>query len=197
MAEAQEASSTQLLTDSKQDQAAGVASTPTIYKGQFEASEQPPKGSGHLLKPEGAKVCCSSDGKIELLLCAAENDFLCLQAKPSLTVKNSPTIQKMQLSQKHAGSVLQKQPVKYSDTVSMGSVLQSLAGSGSSKKQPLKFGDTITLMNVYNNYMVVSANGRTFTGGYIGQNDRIRIVSPKGKSGQVWPLSSSPSRVSR
>jgi len=66
-----------------------------------------------------------------------------------------------------------------------GSVLQSLAGSGSSKKQPVKYGDTISLMNVYNNYMVVSANGRTFTGGYIGQNDRIRIVSPKGKSGQV------------
>ena len=72
-----------------------------------------------------------------------------------------------------------------------GSVLQSLAGSGSSKKQPVKYGDTISLMNVYNNYMVVSANGRTFTGGYIGQNDRIRIVSPKGKSGQVRPLSSS------
>merc|ERR1712110_751163 len=66
-----------------------------------------------------------------------------------------------------------------------GSVLQSLAGSGSSKKQPVKYGDTITLMNVYNNYMVVSANGRTFTGGYLGQNDRIRVVSPKGKSGQV------------
>merc|ERR1712072_672961 len=48
-----------------------------------------------------------------------------------------------------------------------GSVLQSLAGSGSSKKQPVKYGDTITLMNVYNNYMVVSANGRTFTGRYI------------------------------
>merc|ERR1711939_338583 len=63
-----------------------------------------------------------------------------------------------------------------------GSVFQSLA---STKKQPVKYGDTITLMNVYNNYMVVSANGRTFTGGYIGQNARIRIVSPKGKSGQV------------
>jgi uncharacterized membrane protein YjgN (DUF898 family) len=65
-----------------------------------------------------------------------------------------------------------------------GSVLQSLAAAGS-KKQPVKYGDTITLMNVYNNYMVVSANGRTFTGGYLGQNDRIRVVSPKGKSGQV------------
>jgi hypothetical protein len=62
-----------------------------------------------------------------------------------------------------------------------GSIMQSLA----TKKQPVKYGDTITLMNVYNNYMVVSANGRTFTGGYYGQNDRIRIVSPRGKSGQV------------
>jgi hypothetical protein len=62
-----------------------------------------------------------------------------------------------------------------------GSVMQSLA----TKKQPVKYGDTITLMNVYNNYMVVSANGRTFTGGYYGQNDRIRVVSPRGKSGQV------------
>merc|ERR1711990_300554 len=66
-----------------------------------------------------------------------------------------------------------------------GSVLQSLAGSGSSKKQPVKYGDTITLMNVYNNYMVVSANGRTFTGGYIGQNDQIKIVSPTGKKGGI------------
>jgi len=72
------ASSTQLLTESKQDQAAGVASTPTIFKGHFEASEQPPKDSRHLLKPEGAK------------------------AKPTLSIKNNPTIQKMQLSQKQA-----------------------------------------------------------------------------------------------
>ena len=36
---------------SSQDQAAGVLSTPTIFKGHFEASEHPPHGSRHLLKP--------------------------------------------------------------------------------------------------------------------------------------------------
>ena len=94
------ASSTQLLTESKQDQAAGVASTPTIFKGHFEASEQPPKDSRHLLKPEGAKVCALI-GKLDSF-CVARDDFLCLQAKPTLGIKNNPTIQKMRLSQKQA-----------------------------------------------------------------------------------------------
>jgi len=60
---------------------------------------------------------------------------------------------------------------------------QELAGS--SVRQPVRYGDTVTLQNVYNNYIVVSPNGRTYTGGYLGANDRIRVVSPDGKSGNV------------
>jgi len=51
--------------------------------------------------------------------------------------------------------------------------------------QPVRYGDTVTLMNVYNNYIVVDKNGRTFTGGYLGSNDHIRLVSPTGKAGQI------------
>merc|ERR1712070_597054 len=54
-----------------------------------------------------------------------------------------------------------------------------------SKKQMLKYGDTITLLNVYNNYLAVSPSGSTTTSGYLGANDRIRVVSPAGKSGEV------------
>jgi hypothetical protein len=65
-----------------------------------------------------------------------------------------------------------------------GADTEWLAASGS-KKQMVKYGDTITLMNVYNNYIAVSASGTVTTSGYLGQNDRVRIVSPAGKSGQV------------
>merc|ERR1712054_61097 len=53
------------------------------------------------------------------------------------------------------------------------------------KVKPVKYGDTVTLMNVYNNYLVVSLNGRTFTAGYLGKNDQIEIVSPTGKKGGI------------
>merc|ERR1712022_32007 len=63
---------------------------------------------------------------------------------------------------------------------------EELAAKGkkaAAKVKPVKYGDTVTLMNVYNNYMVVSLNGRTFTAGYLGKNDQIKIVSPTGKKG--------------
>jgi hypothetical protein len=62
---------------------------------------------------------------------------------------------------------------------------EELAKSSKAKLKPVKYGDTVTLMNVYNNYLVVSLNGRTFTAGYLGKNDQIKIVSPTGKKGGV------------
>merc|ERR1712139_628681 len=62
---------------------------------------------------------------------------------------------------------------------------QLAAKKGAAKVKAVKYGDTVTLMNVYNNYMVVSLNGRTFTAGYLGKNDQIKIVSPTGKKGGI------------
>jgi len=62
---------------------------------------------------------------------------------------------------------------------------EQLAAKAAAKVKAVKYGDTVTLMNVYNNYMVVSLNGRTFTAGYLGKNDQIKIVSPTGKKGGI------------
>lgn len=51
--------------------------------------------------------------------------------------------------------------------------------------EPLHFGDTVTLRNVYNNYIIVNLAGFVRSGGYLGQNDRVRIVSPKGQAGII------------
>merc|ERR1711975_193017 len=53
---------------------------------------------------------------------------------------------------------------------------EQLAAKAAAKVKAVKYGDTVTLMNVYNNYMVVSLNGRTFTAGYLGQNNRYFTV---------------------
>merc|ERR1712144_87351 len=75
-----------------------------------------------------------------------------------------------------------------SDYTSSAGDFEELAAKGkkaAAKVKPVKYGDTVTLMNVYNNYMVVSLNGRTFTAGYLGKNDQIKIVSPTGKKGGI------------
>merc|ERR1712072_440353 len=75
-----------------------------------------------------------------------------------------------------------------SDYTSSAGGFEELAAKGkkaAAKVKPVKYGDTVTLMNVYNNYMVVSLNGRTFTAGYLGKNDQIKIVSPTGKKGGI------------
>lgn len=59
------------------------------------------------------------------------------------------------------------------------------AAQKATKKQALHYGDTVTLRNVYNNYIIVNLAGFVRSGGYLGQNDRIRIVSPKGQSGII------------
>merc|ERR1712072_1275195 len=78
--------------------------------------------------------------------------------------------------------------VGISDYTSSAGDFEELAAKGkkaAAKVKPVKYGDTVTLMNVYNNYMVVSLNGRTFTAGYLGKNDQIKIVSPTGKKGGI------------
>ena len=63
-----------------------------------------------------------------------------------------------------------------SDYTSSAGDFEELAAKGkkaAAKVKPVKYGDTVTLMNVYNNYMVVSLNGRTFTAGYLGKNDQV------------------------
>merc|ERR1711998_186843 len=75
-----------------------------------------------------------------------------------------------------------------SDYTSSAGDFEDLAAKGkkaAAKVKPVKYGDTVTLMNVYNNYMVVSLNGRTFTAGYLDKNDQIKIVSPTGKKGGI------------
>jgi len=83
-----------------------------------------------------------------------------------------------------AVAVIAMTAVAVTQSVAFGGVTtQELAGS--TVRQTVRYGDTVSLQNVYNNYVVVSPNGRTYTGGYQGANDRIRIVSSDGKAGNV------------
>jgi len=51
----------------------------------------------------------------------------------------------------------------------------------------LKFGDSINLMNIFNEYIIVSPSGRTSAGGFDSyhSNNVLKILSPKGKKGAV------------
>merc|ERR1712144_110943 len=51
----------------------------------------------------------------------------------------------------------------------------------------LKFGDSITLMNIFNEYLIVSKTGRATAGGFNSyeSNNVVKILSPKGKKGAV------------
>jgi len=51
----------------------------------------------------------------------------------------------------------------------------------------LKFGDSITLMNIFNEYLVVSKTGRASAGGFNSyiSNNVVKILSPKGKKSAV------------
>merc|ERR1711998_22432 len=63
-----------------------------------------------------------------------------------------------------------------SDYTSSAGDFEELAAKGkkaAAKVKPVKYGDTVSL------------NGRTFTAGYLGKNDQIKIVSPTGKKGGI------------
>ena len=45
----------------------------------------------------------------------------------------------------------------------------------------LKYGMTVAFETVYNDYITVSSEGRIRSGAYHGDNDNIKLVSPKGK----------------
>ena len=53
----------------------------------------------------------------------------------------------------------------------------------SSGGKALKFGDSITLMNIFNEYLIVSKTGRATAGGFNSyeSNNVVKILSPKGK----------------
>jgi len=61
---------------------------------------------------------------------------------------------------------------------------ESLATKGG---KALKFGDSITLMNIFNEYLIVSKTGRATAGGFNSyeSNNVVKILSPKGKKGAV------------
>jgi len=49
----------------------------------------------------------------------------------------------------------------------------------------LKYGMTVAFETVYNDYITVSQEGRVRSGAYHGDNDNIKLVSPKGKKGAI------------
>jgi hypothetical protein len=49
----------------------------------------------------------------------------------------------------------------------------------------LKYGMTVAFETVYNDYITVSSEGRIRSGAYHGDNDNIKLVSPKGKKGAI------------
>jgi len=51
----------------------------------------------------------------------------------------------------------------------------------------LKYGDSITLMNIFNEYLIVTQTGRASAGGFdsYSSNNVLKLLSPKGKKGAV------------
>merc|ERR1711918_326619 len=51
----------------------------------------------------------------------------------------------------------------------------------------LKYGDSITLMNIFNEYIIVTQTGRASAGGFdsYSSNNVLKLLSPKGKKGAV------------
>jgi len=61
---------------------------------------------------------------------------------------------------------------------------ETLASRGG---KALKYGDSITLMNIFNEYIIVTKTGRASAGGFdsYSSNNVLKLLSPKGKKGAV------------
>jgi hypothetical protein len=67
--------------------------------------------------------------------------------------------------------------------VTTGTPMQELAKAR--KAQPLKFGASITLMTSYNEYITVDKSGSVTMNGFLGGDNVMKIISPKGKKSAI------------